>query len=718
MKCKLKFLGVLFAYLISFHAYAESDEKIFLDFRNQKISDIIYALADICEESVFVDETVIGNATFHFEDKNFSSALNRFADYCHLYVIYDNGVYKVSKISLNIVSKEKLSLNTEDVPIEPLLNVLSRNCNATILYDSLPVTNITIRVSDESLENILNLIIVKLPGYVLERVASGYYITRSSANSTRKNVDVFTISAVNDTYSLSIQKGNFINIIDTLFGKAGKEYSLLSKPNIQLENIVYSDKSFDEILLLLLEQASSDYVVENNIYRIFEVQKRDITKKYKNTEVVQLKNISTDTLLQLLPSDLNNSAFIKIDKVNGTVILFGSSFEIDPIISFINQVDVPSTGRKYKQFDIANLTVKEAVSLIPKSLLISDPIILPSNKGFVTLVTDENEKPLEDFIKVIDNLRENYAITLKYIKSDELLNSLPIGVSKENITLTNDPALIFFSGNQNQYDAFCNDLTVIDHPKQQIKYQLLVIQRQKTNGINWSTSLSSNSSDAESGYAWSGMLSNIFNINFDIISQFGVQFAGNLNAELSEGKSHVLADTTLNGISGESISFSNTNTYRYRDIVVNPSGDMYTSTAREIASGLILNINGWVSGDDMITVKIEAQVSKQGSTSSSSTDTTNPPSTSEKKVSTNVRTRSGEPVIIGGLFQQEIDITEKKVPFLGSIPLLGNLFKSRTESVAETEFIIYLVPFVEKDNSEVLSEDENLNRLMNKYKLD
>lgn len=214
------------------------------------------------------------------------------------------------------------------------------------------------------------------------------------------------------------------------------------------------------------------------------------------------------------------------------------------------------------------------------------------------------------------------------------------------------------------------------------------------------------------------MLSNIFNINFDIISQFGVQFAGNLNAELSEGKSHVLADTTLNGISGESISFSNTNTYRYRDIVVNPSGDMYTSTAREIASGLILNINGWVSGDDMITVKIEAQVSKQGSTSSSSTDTTNPPSTSEKKVSTNVRTRSGEPVIIGGLFQQEIDITEKKVPFLGSIPLLGNLFKSRTESVAETEFIIYLVPFVEKDNSEVLSEDENLNRLMNKYKLD
>ena len=67
----------------------------------------------------------------------------------------------------------------------------------------------------------------------------------------------------------------------------------------------------------------------------------------------------------------------------------------------------------------------------------------------------------------------------------------------------------------------------------------------------------------------------------------------------------------------------------------------------QIASGLTLNINGWASGDDMVTVKVDAQVSKQGSVDSSSTDISNPPSTSEKKVSTSVRTKNGEPVIIG-----------------------------------------------------------------------
>ena len=121
----------------------------------------------------------------------------------------------------------------------------------------------------------------------------------------------------------------------------------------------------------------------------------------------------------------------------------------------------------------------------------------------------------------------------------------------------------------------------------------------------------------------------------------------------------------------------------------------------------------------MVTVKVDAQVSKQGNSESSSstkgTDTTPPPSTSEKKVSTNVRTKSGEPVVIGGLFQTEEDVSEQRVPVLGKIPLIGLLFKKKVNSTVETEFVIYLIPFVEKTESELLSEEENLLRLKKKY---
>lgn len=691
------------------------DNDLFMDFRNQKITDIIYALADICNESVFIDETVTGNATFHFEDKDFESALYRFGQYCHMYIEKDDSVYKVSMVKLEISEEGHLDINTENVAVEPFLNMLSRNTNSTILFDSLPNANITIRVQNAKLEDVLNLTLVKLPGFALERIASGFYLTKSSGNTARRNVDVFSLSEVNGLYSMVIQRANFSNVIDTLFKKGKKEYSLLYKQNLQIEMMQYENKTFDELLTLILEQANCDYSISNDVYYIFEIQRRDITKKYKETKIIQLKYINSDNLVSLLPAEYNSSGFMKIDKISNCVILTGSNSEIAPLENFIERIDAENKGVYYKRFDVENIDVKEAASLIPKYLLISDITILPSDTGFITQVTSETEKELNSFISILDSRKQSYAVTLKYIKSDDLLKALPPSVTKDSIVQTNEPTLVFFKGADKQYKDFLNDLEKIDQPKQQIKYQLLVIQRQKTNAFNWNSTLSGGSTKEAAGYSLKGMLSNIFNINFDIIAQFGMQFAGSLNAELSEGKSHVLADTTLNGISGESISFSNTNTYRYRDIIVDTSGDLYTSTTREIASGLTLNINGWVSGDEMITVNVDAQISKQGSVDSSSTNTSNPPSTSEKKVSTNVRTKSGEPVIIGGLFQQETDINDKGIPGVKDIPIAGNLFKGKNISVADTEFVIYLIPFVEKDKNRELTVEKNLQRLKEKY---
>lgn len=718
-----RFKGLLFTLLLllSFtYVYSqESNSSIYMDFRNQKITDIIYSIAEVCGKSVLIDETVTGNATFRFEDKDFESALERFARHCQLYVENNDGVYLISKVHIENKANDRLSINTENVQIEPFINMLSRFTNRTILFDNLPNAVITIRVSDASLEDVLNLTIVKLPGFGLERIADGYYITRSSGNMNKRNIDVFTMSDVDGKFTCNIQNASFVNVIDTMFRKAGKEYAFLSKPNINLENMVYADKDFDELLKLFLYQCNCDFTVADNIYYIFEVQKKDIVKQFKETKIIQIKNINVDSLSAMLPNEFNAAGFIKYDKNTSSVILTGSPSEINPIEQFISKIDVPAEGRVYKSYYLDNINVKDAIAAIPKVLITSEVIILPSGNGFVTQVTEESGKALNDYIALLDNRKKNQAVKLKYIKSEDLIKSLPSGIGKENITETNDPTVIFFSGTENQFEDFMSDLEQIDKPKQQIKYQLLVIQRQKNENFNWGTNFTVGENSGDAGYTWGGMLSNIFNINFDIIAEFGVQFAGSLNAELGEGKSRVLADTTLNGISGESLSFSNTNTYRYRDIIVDTKGDLYTSTTREITSGLTLSINGWVSGDGMITVKVDAQVSKQGSAESSSSgnsaDTSVPPATTEKKVSTNVRTKSGEPVIIGGLFQQEEDVSEKGVPLLGQIPVAGNLFKKRQTTVAESEFIIYLIPFLEENETDVLTEEENLARLKEKY---
>ncbi|MDB2374591.1 type II and III secretion system protein, partial [Psychrosphaera haliotis] len=59
-----------------------------------------------------------------------------------------------------------------------------------------------------------------------------------------------------------------------------------------------------------------------------------------------------------------------------------------------------------------------------------------------------------------------------------------------------------------------------------------------------------------------------------------------------------------------------------------------------------------------------------------------------------IRAKSGEIVVIGGLMQTMTSNGESKVPFLGSIPILGNLFKSKQDTEKKKELVILIKPTV------------------------
>jgi type IV pilus assembly protein PilQ len=70
-----------------------------------------------------------------------------------------------------------------------------------------------------------------------------------------------------------------------------------------------------------------------------------------------------------------------------------------------------------------------------------------------------------------------------------------------------------------------------------------------------------------------------------------------------------------------------------------------------------------------------------------------------KHVKTQVLVESGGTVVIGGIFEQREREDVTQVPFLGDIPILGNLFKTRTKSTAKTELLIFLTPKVLSDKA-------------------
>lgn len=68
------------------------------------------------------------------------------------------------------------------------------------------------------------------------------------------------------------------------------------------------------------------------------------------------------------------------------------------------------------------------------------------------------------------------------------------------------------------------------------------------------------------------------------------------------------------------------------------------------------------------------------------------PAIDTKRIKTQVRVNNGETLVLGGIFDGDESSTVSKVPFLGDVPVFGNLFKTSTKANSKTELIIFLTP--------------------------
>lgn len=68
---------------------------------------------------------------------------------------------------------------------------------------------------------------------------------------------------------------------------------------------------------------------------------------------------------------------------------------------------------------------------------------------------------------------------------------------------------------------------------------------------------------------------------------------------------------------------------------------------------------------------------------------------------TNVMVKDGQTVVIGGLFRDSVNVTKSQVPVLGSLPIVGALFRGKLDKVARDEVIIILTPHIIEEPSEV-----------------
>jgi type II secretory pathway component GspD/PulD (secretin) len=106
--------------------------------------------------------------------------------------------------------------------------------------------------------------------------------------------------------------------------------------------------------------------------------------------------------------------------------------------------------------------------------------------------------------------------------------------------------------------------------------------------------------------------------------------------------------------------------------------------------GVTLKVMPWTGGNDEITTLLIPEVSNISELDRA----TGLPVLSTRKAQTTVRVKDGETIMIGGLVQTQDYDTTVKIPFLGDIPLLGNLFRSKSKSHINSELVIFVTPHI------------------------
>jgi len=124
--------------------------------------------------------------------------------------------------------------------------------------------------------------------------------------------------------------------------------------------------------------------------------------------------------------------------------------------------------------------------------------------------------------------------------------------------------------------------------------------------------------------------------------------------------------------------------------------------------GIILHVLPKISQDGLIELELNPEISTITGQTVAISDTVNASVFAKRSAETNVVVPDGKTVVIGGLIEDNLVQTTRKVPVLGSIPILGRLFSRKIESKTKTELMIFITPQIVRNELEVthLSNDE------------
>lgn len=371
-------------------------------------------------------------------------------------------------------------------------------------------------------------------------------------------------------------------------------------------------------------------------------------------------------------------------------------------------VDIKEVARAFSEISGVNIIVSdEASAMITLKMsgvdwrtaleVISDTynLGLIEKDNFIIITSLERRRMQEEsgiletkivrlnFVSVADikGTLQDIATSRGRINVDSRTNSLIITDIKERLRRVEDVAL------------------QLDIRTPQVLIETMVIDVKLTDAFKWGVEhtlanhiICTDEACEDPQHKWTGA-TNVLNVSGGSTFQWSktifkkLDLNATLQSIITNTQAKILANPRIVTLDNLSAEIDIVTQRPYQEVQDTSGGGSLTSTSF-LDIGIKLTVTPHITKDNFISMEVETEYSAD----TGADPVGGVPIVDERKASTTVLVKDGETIVMGGLRRRDVSDSMAKVPLLGDIPLLGNLFRKKDTSVTETELVIFVTP--------------------------
>ncbi|MBL7214926.1 MAG: hypothetical protein ISS71_04535 [Phycisphaerae bacterium] len=412
-------------------------------------------------------------------------------------------------------------------------------------------------------------------------------------------------------------------------------------------SIDFRDTPIDDVLMIMAKQADVDIIKSPKVEGTVTATLTDIPLSEALTNILESHGymyVTTDNMIRVMAKE------DVLDVLEKT----------DSKVYRVTYADVKQVEEALKKFISDRGSISSS----------------PSTSNIIVTDTESKMKAIDKFMSEIDRVTPQIMVEAK-IYDISSTDSLDLGVE-------------WNAGTATSYGEIPTDVTLGN----QISTLNNVLQGSVTDPF---TSALFSGTTNESGSTDSLIRFGILNdhINLDVA----------LRAAQEDIRAKLLANPRIMVLDNQQAEIKIVDEIPYQELTeTSGGGSIGTTQFRDV--GVQLRVTPHLTRDGMIRLVLNPKFSVQtGSVNIVSGGNTTPqPIVATRETITTALIKDGQTVVIGGLKKQDVTQQINKVPLLGDIPLLGELFKFQGESTVNSELVVFITPHLIIEP--VLSEEE------------